>query len=352
MKKRILSLLTAAAICVSLSACTYSTAEKEEPAENGQETVSAAETEQTADADTQGDQAAAAGTTADAAAQDMIEDPIRDMFYAIADIPSGTAGAGMKALAVEKQILGNCILNGYDDYENTRALCSGGLYTLDHNRLVHFPGSWFYVRDDLNQIMEDYEGQRARFEDIGAAEEMDQLMSMSDVSLYWSTFRMAMDTAVYRKLAEEATLTEIIPSYAEGSVQIPASTVAMAEENEGVVKVLASMDCYIFNIVGDTLVLQSGGNNPGLVVMSPDDTGVYKLDSVYTTMTEDPEELEPIAEQFDNLTVEEIGDMLYGITEEQRDAAMKEAIRSYALEHMDQGLLYYQFPDGAKQDIY
>ena len=63
MKKRILSLLTAAAICVSLSACTYSTAEKEEPAENGQETVSAAETEQTADADTQGDQAAAAGTT-------------------------------------------------------------------------------------------------------------------------------------------------------------------------------------------------------------------------------------------------------------------------------------------------
>jgi hypothetical protein len=44
--------------------------------------------------------------------------------------------------------------------------------------------------------------------------------------------------------------------------------------------------------------------------------------------------------------------MLYGITEEQRDAAMKEAIRSYALEHMDQGLLYYQFPDGAKQDIY
>ena len=86
--------------------------------------------------------------------------------------------------------------------------------------------------------------------------------------------------------------------------------------------------------------------------MSPDDTGVYKLDSVYTTMTEDPEELEPIAEQFDNLTVEEIGDMLYGITEEQRDAAMKEAIRSYALEHMDQGLLYYQFTDGAKQDIY
>ena len=349
MKKRILSLLAAAVICMTMSACTYSTADKEEPAGDGQETVSAAETDE---ADTQGDQAAAAGTTAGAAAQDLIEDPVRDLFYAIADLPSGTAGSGMKALTVEKQILGNCILNGYDDYENTRALCSGGLYTLDHNRLVHFPGNWFYVRDDLDRIMEDYEGQRARFEDIDATEEMDQLMSMSEAGLYWSTFRMAMNTAVYKKLAEEAALAEIVPSYAEGTVQIPAATVAMTEENEGVIKILASMDCYIFNIVGDTLVLQSGGNNPGLAIYSPDDTGVYKLDSVYTTMTEDPAELEPIAEQFDNLSVEEISENLYGITEEQRNAAMKEAIRSYALEHMDQGLLFYQFPDGDKQDIY
>ena len=129
-------------------------------------------------------------------APDPAEAPAADEFAAgyfrvIADLESGTAGASLKTAAAASEVCAFAEVYALynPDVETMRANMLTAFESMDADEQALFWENFEAVRALLDDCLEDYEANRAVFEDAGVAEAMDEVMYDPLNRLAWENLR-------------------------------------------------------------------------------------------------------------------------------------------------------------------
>jgi len=129
--------------------------------------------------------------TADALEAPSAEAFAANYFDVLANLETGTAGASLKAAAAAADVCAFAMDNGLWDAQkpNLRENLLAGFETLDEDGQAMFWEGFESVRALLDDCLEDYEANRAVFEDAGAADTMDEVMYDPLNRLAWQNLR-------------------------------------------------------------------------------------------------------------------------------------------------------------------
>ena len=129
--------------------------------------------------------------TADALEAPSAEAFAANYFDVLANLETGTAGASLKAAAAAADVCAFAMDNGLWDAQkpNLRGNLLAGFETLDEDGQAMFWEGFESVRALLDDCLEDYEANRAVFEDAGAADTMDEVMYDPLNRLAWQNLR-------------------------------------------------------------------------------------------------------------------------------------------------------------------
>ena len=119
------------------------------------------------------------------------EDLAEGYFAVIAGLESGTAGASLKTAIAASEVCAFAVAHELynPDVEPLRANMLAAFRAMDEDEQALFWENFETVRALLDDCLEDYEANRAVFEDAGVAEAMDEVMYDPLNRLAWENLR-------------------------------------------------------------------------------------------------------------------------------------------------------------------
>lgn len=112
-------------------------------------------------------------------------------FRMLTGLETGTAGSSLRAAEAACDVCSFAAFNGLDnpDVEQLRANMAEGFAYLGEDEQTAFWQGFDIVRELLDNCLEDYEANRALFEDAGVAEMMDMFMEDENYRTAWENLR-------------------------------------------------------------------------------------------------------------------------------------------------------------------
>ena len=112
-------------------------------------------------------------------------------FGVLSNLEFGTAGASLKSAQAASEVCAFAVENGLWDPEmaNLRDNMLAAFGTMDEDSRSRFQEGFDAVRTLLDDCLENYDANRAVFDDAGEAEAMDQVMNDPQNRLAWENLR-------------------------------------------------------------------------------------------------------------------------------------------------------------------